>query len=123
MYDNFYTNYYIVISDITSILKEIPAYEDYFRNLPDISEKWYEIGLALQVHRNVLDDLRHSRKNDIETVDEVIKIWKDSEPSPVTWETFITAMESPVIINKELSVRLRHYLKFSKLLLSNDVVY
>ena len=77
--------------------------------------------MALQVHRNVLDDLKHSQKNDIEKVNEVIKIWKDTKPSPVTWETFITALESPVIINNELAITLRHHLKFSKLL-SNEVV-
>ena len=70
-----------------------------------------------------MDDLKLSQKNDIEKVDEVIKSWRDAKPSPVTWETMIIALESPVIVKKETAIRLRHYLKFGKLLLlSNDVV-
>ena len=88
-----------------------------------ISEKWYDIGLSLQVHRNVLDDLKQSEDDDETKLEKVIDIWEETKSFPDTWETMITAAESPVINNKKIADEIRQYLKFSKLLLlSNDVV-
>ena len=52
----YYVN--IIILDITNILKEAPN-EDVLINLfADIYDKWYEIGLSLNVPRNVLDNFK-----------------------------------------------------------------
>ena len=112
-----YNNYFVLISDITSILKETPDEDEILRVLYDISDKWYDIGLSFQVRRNVLDDLKQSQKNDVEKFDEVIKILKRSQPSLFTWEALINAMESPIINNKKQANLIRQSLKFSKLLL------
>ena len=88
-----------------------------------ISDKWYDIGLSLQVRRNVLDEIKQSENNNYIKLKKVISIWRDTKSSPDTWETMITAAESPVINNKEIADGIRQYLKISKLLLlSNDVV-
>ena len=112
-----FNKYFVVISDITSIFKESPVDHDLHNLFSVINDKWYEIGLTLQVHCNVLDDLKHSQKNDIDKLDEIIKIWKDTQSSPVTWETMITAIEGPKFNNKNIADKIRQHLKLSKLLL------
>ena len=88
-----------------------------------IRDKWYDIGLSLQVRRNVLDDLKQSEDDNETKLKKVMNIWEDTKSSPDTWETMITAVESPIINNKEIADNIREYLQFSKLLLlSNEVV-
>ena len=118
-----YNNYFIVISGITSILKEFPDERVLFNLLYDISDQWYDIGLSLQVCHNVLDDLKQSEDDDETKLKKVMNIWEDTKSSSTTWETMITAMESPTINNKEIADYIRQYLQFSKLLLlSNEIV-
>ena len=119
-----YNNYFVLISGITSILKETPTEHELFYRLRDIRHKWYDIGLSLQVRRNVLDDLKQSQDDDETKLKKVLNIWEETKSSSFTWETVITAAESPVINNKEIADSIRRYLQSSKLLLlSNDVVY
>ena len=80
-----------------------------------IDDKWYEFGIALQVPRNVLDDLKHSRNDNMAKLREVFKIWKSTQQSPVTWETVITGMKSPVVKKTELADEICRRLKYSKL--------
>ena len=122
----YYNNYFIVISGITSILKETPTKSELlelFRLLIGISDKWYDIGLSLQVLHNVLDEIKQSEDNDETKLVKVTNIWRDTKSSSNTWETMITAVESPVINNKVIADEIRQYLQSSKLLLlSNEVV-
>ena len=121
-----YNNYFVIISDITSILKENPNKDELVLLLISISDKWYDIGLSLQVRRNVLADIKQSEGDDRTKLNKVIYIWKDTQPSLLTWETVITAMESPIIDDKETADRIRQYLSTGKsnklLLLSNEVI-
>ena len=70
-----------------------------------------------------MNDLKHSQKDNISKLIEVIANWKDTKPSPVTWETMTNAMDSLSINNKEIVNKIYQYLKIGKLLLlSNEVV-
>ena len=70
-----YNNYFVFISDISSILKETPTEYELSNLSFDISElgnlsfdiryKWYDIRLSLQVCRNVLDDLRQNWRDNL----------------------------------------------------------
>ena len=117
-----YNNCYIVISGITSILKETPNEGELHIALIGIGDKWYGIGLSLQVRRNVLDEIKQSEDNNYIKLKKVINIWEETKSSPDNWETIITAAESPVINNKEIADEIRQYLKISKLLLSSNEV-
>ena len=118
-----YNNYFVVISGISSISKETPNEYQILSRLIGISDKWYDIGLSLQVRRNVLDEIKQSEDNDVTKLKKVVNIWQDAKSSSTTWETMITAAESPVINNKEIADEIRQYLQFSKLLLlSNEVI-
>ena len=106
-----YNNYFVIISDITSRLKETPNEHELFNLLIDTGDIWYDIGLTLQVDQNDLDDLIQSEDNHLTKLRKVINCWKDTQPSPVIWKTIITAMESPVINKKMIADRIRQYLK------------
>ena len=115
-----YNNYFVIISDITSILKETPNERELLRPLIDIRHKWYDIGLTLQVRRNDLDDLKQSEDDDITKLKKVINIWKGTERSSVTWKGVINAMKSPD--NKMIVNRIHCHLKLGNLLLSNKLI-
>ena len=118
-----YHCYFFLITDITSILKETPTEFLLRPLLLDIRHKWYDIGLSLQVPRNVLDDLKQSQDDDVGNLFEVINVWKHTQPSLVTWETVISDIESPKIKEQEIADMIRQHLKLSKiLLLSNNIV-
>ena len=109
-----YNNYFVIFSGVTSILKETPTKNELFNLLYDISDKWYDIGLSLQVYRNVLDDLKESKDNEPTKLEKVISISIDTKPSSTTWKKIITAAESPVINNKEIADKIRQYLSRGK---------
>ena len=119
-----YNNYFVVISDITTILKKTPTKYELFELLYYIRDKWYDIGLSLQVPRNVLDDLRLSKGDNMDNLDAIIDIFQTTQPS--MWETVITAIESPIVNDKETADLIRQYLSTGKsnklLLLSNEVI-
>ena len=108
-----YNNYFVVILDITIILKESPDVDELFSLISGISDKWYDIGLLLQVHCNVLDDLKKSEDSNETKLMNLINIWKDTKSSSTSWETVIAAVESPVINNKEIADKIYQELKLS----------
>ena len=117
---------FCLISDITSVLKETPSKYELFNLLYDISDKWYDIGLSLQVRRNVLDDLKRNQMDNISKLFAVINNFLTSQSSLVNWETVIGAIESPTVNDKETADLIRQYLSTGKnnklLLLSNEVI-
>ena len=117
-----YNNYFVVISDITSILKETPN-EDELLQLMHITDQWYDIGLSLQVRRNVLDDLKQSEGDDSTKLQKVINKWKDTKSSSLSWKTMIAAVEGSVINNKKIADFIRYCLKLSKLLLRGIMLF
>ena len=121
-----YNNYFVVTLDITSILKETPTKSELFNLLFGIREKWYDIGLSLQVRRSVLDEIKQSEDNNYTKLNKLINVWQETQPSPDTWETIITAIESPIVNKKVTADLIRQYLSTGKsnklLLLSNEVI-
>ena len=121
-----YNNYFVPLSDITSILKEAPSKHELCRLLSNIRHKWYDIGLSLQVRHNVLDDLKHNLRDNDYKLFAVIHNSLTSQSSPISWETVIAAIESPIVNDKETADLIRQYLSTGKsnklLLLSNEVI-
>ena len=72
-----------------------------------------------------MDDLKQSEDGNISKLRKVINVWKGSQPFPDTWETVVTAIESPIVNDKETADLIRQYLstgKSNKLLLLSDEV-
>ena len=116
---------FCLISGITSVLKETPSKYELFHLLDGISDKWYDIGLSLQVRRNVLDDLKRNQMDNDYKLIAVIQNFLTSQSSPVNWETVIGAIESHIVNDKETADLIRQYLRGKSnklLLLSNEVI-
>lgn len=106
--------YFVIISDVTSVLKQTPDSYTLNHLLMDIDYEWYNIGLCLRVDRTFLKSLKDLQICKYSKLKKVIESWKDTKPSPVTWETVIDAIESPFVNNKEIANRIRQKLKYSK---------
>ena len=78
--------------------------------LANISAEWHLIGMCLNVPYNDLEGIQQNPISDIEKLSAVINRWKESQTSPFTWETVITAMESPIVNNLRKSNEIRDYL-------------
>ena len=77
--------------------------------LADISNKWEEIGLALKVTQNVLGGLSSNLTDNVKLA-RVIENWINTQSSPVTWETVISAMEGTIVQNTRKANEIRHHL-------------
>ena len=99
---------------IVGILRQTPDTVTLCHLLIDIDCMWYEIGLSLGVHLSVLDNLKRSQGCSYYKLKKVIQNWKDTKPSPITWETVISAIESPFVNSKKIANGIRHNFKYSK---------
>ena len=93
---------------------ETPDEHELLCSLLDIEDKWCDIGLSLKVQCNVLNDFKESGCDNCTKLKKVINIWKNTQPSPVTWKVVITAMGSHD--NKMLADRICCHLKLGNLL-------
>ena len=75
-----------------------------------MKNSWLDIGLALRVSSDYLDCLSRSPDPPHTKLSNVIKNWMDSQSSPVTWKTVISAIECPIINNKRKADEIRDYL-------------
>ena len=72
---------------------------------------WYIIGLGLDVPRNVLNGLMVIPHSNTYKLDQVIQTWIDStDQYLVTWETVLTAIEGPIIDNKNKASQICKFL-------------
>ena len=92
------------------ILKESPNHKEALSLLSGISVKWEEIGSALNISQNELDGLHHDHRSIIMKLSQVLNLWINSESSPVSWETLISAIEGPIVKNKKKAKEIRDYL-------------
>ena len=107
-----YNNYFVIILDITSILKETPDEDELVCQLLGIEDKWYRIGKSLQLDCNDLDHIKHSQDDNIAKLRKVLKI-----SLHVTWEKVITAIKGPIVKNEKKAMEICHHLKLGKQLL------
>ena len=106
---------FYLLTDISDILKESPNQRDVLNLLVGISSKWYDIGLSLGIDDNDLDELsRNVQYTNATKLSKVIRKWIDTKSSPVTWETVISAIEGPIVDNKNKADEIRDYLTTSK---------
>lgn len=73
--------------------------------VPHISDKWYEMGLALGLTPDDLEELRGNHQG----ISEVFMLWEEQKAHPFTWETLITTLRS--IDKQELAEQLQMHIK------------
>ena len=87
-----------------------PAKHDVLKLLAPIAHNWELIGISLEVRDRVLMSLAQSNYSDLMKLAMVIQSWMDTQSTPVTWETVIFAVESPIVNNMSMAAKLRNYL-------------
>ena len=92
-------------------MKKAPTEHELLNLLADISNLWREIGLSLKVPHNILDGLRRSQESNAIKLSEVIHSWfTTTESHLVTWETVISTIKGPIVINIKKANELHQYL-------------
>ena len=72
--------------DISDILKKAPDKHELLKLLADIDDKWYEIGLSLNVGDNVLNSLTSEKRKNTIKLNKILQSWMATKSSPVTWD-------------------------------------
>ena len=93
----------VIVNELCSFIdhfKNAPDHNEVLKLLADISARWEDVGLALEVPKNDLDGLVKAPCNNNSKLSEVIRLWINTESSPVTWEALISAIEGPLVNNK-----------------------
>ena len=71
--------------------------------IPRLSSKWYEVGLALELTPDQLNDIEDNHQG----ISEVFQIWEDSGKKPFTWNTLLSVLSSPDVNEYELANELQ----------------
>ncbi len=71
--------------------------------LHDDSDRWYNLGLALNLTPGALDAIKGPYKDPKECLRETIKEWSNTSPDP-SWVVLVQALRSP-IVGRESSAR------------------
>ena len=95
------------------VLKEAPNARDLLNLLADVNNMWQELGLALGVESNFMEGLEKEKNSNTTKLSKVIRRWINKKPSPITWETVITAIEGCIINNKAKADEIREHLGLS----------
>ena len=92
------------------VWKKAPSLNEILHILADISSMWMEIALAIRIPDSVLSGLKSSHESNIVKLDQVLRTWMNTQSSPVTWETIISAIEGVIVNNKLKADQIRQYL-------------
>ena len=91
-------------------MKQKPTKIELLKQLVPIAHKWYNVGIGLDVRDGVLMSLDYSNDSYRTKLSSVIQSWLDTQSTPVTWETVVSALESPIVNDRAVAAKLRNYL-------------
>ena len=83
--------------DVSKVLNKIPDKQDLVNLLADVIDVWENIGIVLKVSNGKLQSLRYSYLNETLKLGDMLQSWLDEGPTPVTWSTIISALESKIV--------------------------
>ena len=107
----FQSAYYIYLFiEISDILNQTPKEYQLRYLLADISSKWREIGLALGISDNDLDNISTLVQDSMSKLCKMITKWIETQSSPVTWSMIVFAIEGPIVNNKKKADEIREFL-------------
>ena len=89
--------------------------------MADIAFKWYIIGECLGIQYTHLATLQIQTSGDIDKLAEVLQLWMDTMPKPVTWNTILQTIESPPIESKSTVMKIEEFLKCESLYNPSEV--
>ena len=96
-----------------SILLNTPKLKDVYDLTVSQSSRWNDLGRELELLPNFRKQLRNdSGLSDEDRLEDVLQKWIESANVPVTWSTFIRALEA--IELKNVANQVKEFLKTSK---------
>ena len=104
----------LFFADPSDILNTAPDEHDLVELLADIKHQWFPIGQALHVPFNDLEGLQANSEDNIVKLGHVIHTWQNSQPSSVTWETVISAIEGTIVNDLTIANKIRAHLHLPK---------
>ena len=77
--------------------------------LSTVTAKWQEIGYLLGVDSSTIEMLHRSNLTDLMKMSKMLQSWLDNEPTPVTWDHFISVIDGPLQM-KSLAIKIRQFI-------------
>ena len=72
-------------------------------------DKWYMVGLELEIEEDQLDTMDHTQPDRCYT--KVFRLWKNRAQLPFTWATIINTLKSPIVGKKRLAMEIEDWLR------------
>ena len=76
-----------------------------------IKDRWYPIGVALEVSSADLDSLRMCNNSAEMNLSIVINKWLEKKSNDATWKLLLENMEGPIVNNHQIGDVIRTFLK------------
>ena len=98
-------------TDISKITSNVPAKKDAVEVLVPIKDRWYIIGVVLEVSRPDLDSLNESNNSVEVNLAKMIDKWLDQYAEKATWEVLLEAVEGKTVNSQQTGQKIREFLK------------
>ena len=79
-----------------------------------IKDKWYIIGVSLEVNTGELDSLKISNNSTEMNLSTVINKWLEEKSNEATWDMLLEEVEGPIVNNRQIGDDIRTFLKKPK---------
>ena len=76
-----------------------------------IKDKWYTIGVSLEVSNGELNCLRTSNNSAETNLSIVIQNWLDKKSNEATWKALLKEVEGPIVKSRKISNEIHTFLK------------
>ena len=83
---------------------------DVLNLLSPIRDKWYLIGVSLEVNTGDLDSLKISNNSTDMNLSIVITKWLEEKSNKATWEALLEEVEGPIVNNHQIGNNIRTFL-------------
>ena len=99
----------LIIAHTGSRLCSAPDVEILLTLLADIKYLWYEIGLALRIHKADLEHLKQGQQSDIIKLSGILNCWISQLTTDVTWNSIISAVKGKIVKQPRVAEEIEKY--------------
>ena len=98
-------------TDTSQIISKVPTRKDAIEILMPIKNKWYMIGVALEVSSGDLNSIQDSKSSVEVNLANMIDKWLDTHAKKATWEVLLKAVEGKIVDSQQTGQKIRKFLK------------
>ena len=96
---------------IVDIFSKVPKMKNVLALLMPIKDKWYLIGVSLEVKAGELESLKISNNSTEMNLSIVINKWPEEKSNEATWKALLKEVEGPIVNNHQIGDDIRTFLK------------